>query len=92
MIDNRGLSTIVVHSKKGLNIVEDISRGLKIVETDFNKALENNENMYSCAKANSLRGFFLLGMRVLNPRLMFKVFGSNFYSKLRRKFKKILKG
>lgn len=92
MIDNKGLSTIVVHSKKGLDVVEDISRNLQIVETDFDKALENNENMYSCAKANSQRGFFLWGMRVLSPRLMFKVFGSNFYSKLRRKLKKILKG
>lgn len=88
MIDNRGLSTIVVHSKKGLEVVEGISSELKISETNFDRALENNENMYSCAKANGLRGFFLWGMRTLSPRLMFKVFGSNFYFKLRRKLKK----
>lgn len=92
MIDNRGLSTIVVHSEKGLNIVKNINENLEIVETDFETALKNNENMYSCAKANALRGFFLWGIRALSPRLMFKIFGSSFYFKFRRKLKKILKG
>lgn len=89
MIDNRGLSTVVVHSKKGLDAVNTIKNSLEIVETDLKKAVENNENMYRCVKANKMRSFFFWGMRNLSPMLMFRIFGSSFYFRLRRKIGRI---
>ena len=90
MIDNKGLSTVVVHTPKGLDTVDKIKTSIEITETDFNRAVENNNNMYSCVKANKMRGFFLWGIRRLSPKLMFRIFGSDFYSRLRRKLNRVL--
>ena len=90
MIDNKGLSTIVVHTNKGLEILNNIKSQLVIKETDFEKAFENNQNMFSCVKKNKLRGFFMWGVTKINPKLFIEVFGSNIYFKLRRKINSIL--
>lgn len=90
MIDNKGLSTIVVHTNKGLEILNNIKSQLIIKETDFEKAFENNQNMFSCVKKNKLRGFFMWGVTKINSKLFIELFGSNIYFKLRRKINSIL--
>lgn len=58
LIDNKGLSLMIVNSKKGLSVTESISEKIVIRETDFNNSVKYNQRYLSSANGSPFMNEF----------------------------------
>ena len=59
MDDNKGTSLVIVHSEKGRELFENLSKKIKFFETDFKKSILYNSAMTKSVPKNNIRDSFL---------------------------------
>lgn len=55
LADDKGVSLMLVHSKKGIELMEDIRDRIYLKETDFEQAIKENSSMIKSAKMDAKR-------------------------------------
>ena len=66
LFDNYGLSSVFIHTSKGLKIWNSISANLKYKQVDFENAIQFNENFYQSAQIPTSRQEFYLDYYRMN--------------------------
>ena len=76
MDDNRGLSMIIVHSKKGEVMLDYIASSGELRPFEYNNVLMYNSNYYRCANKKNGRSLFYWLLK-FNPKMAFSLMGKN---------------
>jgi len=90
--DNKGISLVIVNSKKGQEMINNIKDKIMYKEVDLNIALKYNQNMIKSVKENNNREKFFhnLGKKDLDKVANRYLRNTNILVKLLKKFKTIL--
>lgn len=90
MNDDKGTSLVLIHSKKGRELMEKILYKIDSSVVDFDESIKQNPSMMQSATKPPLRGRFMRDLdRFDFEKVYLKYCSSNFLSRLRRKLSKI---
>lgn len=70
--DDKGTTRILIHTEKGKNVIEKLSRIHKVNEIDVKKATDNFLAMFQPVKKNSKREQFFKDLNTLDEETVFK--------------------
>lgn len=82
MNDNKGCSSVIIHSEKGKELLEAVCDGFKYKEIDLYEITKSNSNYYECRKKPRLRFVFYAFYHMI-PQFTISFFGNAWYLKLR---------
>ena len=89
--DNKGSSAVMVHTKKGEELLSKASKSLKLVESDFEKVIANNRSYNLSSKSSRFRcEFFKTVSKNSVCSSVDKYYGNGFVSKLRGAISKFI--
>lgn len=93
MDDNKGLSNIVIHTQHGLNVLNEISTGLKIKKMDFDRVLQYNQNYFVSLPYGQKREAFWNAYHVTPKKALFRRYCTSSYGvkKIIKNLKKTMK-
>ena len=86
--DDTGVSLVLLQSRKGINIFNEVKNQTEYCEVDFDKAIKCNPAYAVSAKRPTQRDTFFIDMNVLNFRALEKKYVKDSF---KRKCKKIIK-
>lgn len=89
MNDNKGCSSVIVHSQKGIELFESVKNRLFYREILTEKIIQGNPNYLTCANEPKLRFLFWKGMGMY-PKITFYFFGNSFYLKIKNAVKRVI--
>ena len=83
--DNKGVTLMIVHSDKGMALLNDINDKINLESADFEEAIKYNPAYYRSPKRSKLQKYFFKRFkRVTFDKLVYKCSGSGVAAKIRR--------
>lgn len=90
--DDTGVSLVLVHSEKGMNMMEYVKEDIESVQVCFDETIKYNPSMVSSCHKPALRQRFMKDLHTLPFNVLHEKYcGNSITSKVRRKLAAVLK-
>ncbi len=89
MNDNKGCSSVIIHTKKGKELFESVKESLVWRQIPIDKVIKGNPNYIISAKKPKLRGLFWIGIQKF-PRITLIIFGNSIILRSKETIKRLI--